>query len=352
MFSRLRRKLTISLVTFIAIFVVGELVTRALEPGPYALFDSYPYVAHELGQGFERHEANFSGRWDGTWYETNDLGLRGGEVAAPAADQLRVVCLGDSCTFGKGVSEEGSWPRQLEQQLAAEAGGAWQPVVANLGVNGYHGASYLKMFEEVGADLAPDVVLVGFNLNDFPNAISAVDEKVFKDRSTRRMIPKGLRDSMGRSSLYRWARQTFYHMRREADWANAETFAAGVAKDDADSPVWRKQREILAEIKAAAEAQGARMAVFLFPYESQLYMDVYDTTPIERLRALCDEIEVPYVDLAESFRAAIRADASLPNLFLRGDRYHPTPAGYGLVAKRVALELKNEGWLPKPAEEQ
>lgn len=352
MFSRLRRKLAISLVTCITLFVVGELWTRALEPGPFALFDSYPYVAHELGQGFERHEANFEGRWDGTWYATNALGLRGEDIAADAKGQLRVVCLGDSCTFGKGVVESDSWPRQLEQKLAGEARGAWQPVVANLGVNGYHGASYLKIFEEVGADLAPDVVLVGFNLNDFPNAISAVDEKIFRGRTTRRMIPKGVRDSMGRSSLYRWARQTFYHLRRGADWQNAETFAAGVAEDDEDSPVWRNQREILEDIKQAAEAVNARMAVFLFPYESQLYLDVYDTTPIERLQGLCEEIGVPYVDLSESFRVAVRSDEDLPNLFLRGDRYHPTPAGYGLVADRVVAELRREGWLPASAQDE
>lgn len=352
MFSRLRRKLTISLLTCITLLVVGELWTRALEPGPFALFDSNPYVAHESGQGFERHEANFSGRWDGTWYETNSLGLRGADIAAAGEDQLRVVCLGDSCTFGKGVLESDSWPRQLERKLAAESGGAWQPVVANLGVNGYHGASYLKIFEEIGADLSPDVVLVGFNLNDFPNAISAVDERVFKGRTSRRMIPKGMRDFMGRSSLYRWARQTFYHLRREADWANAETFAAGVAEDDEDSPVWRKQREILEEIKRATEAVDARMAVFLFPYESQLYLDEYDTTPIERLRRLCEELGVPYVDLAESFRSAVRAGEDLPSLFLRGDRYHPTPAGYGLVADRVLAELKRVGWLPASAQDQ
>lgn len=350
MFRRLRRKLLISLLTLTALFVVGELVTRAMEPGPFALLDSNPYQDHAKGRGYQRHKANFEGRWDGTWYSTNSLGLRGPEVPPIGSGQLRVVCLGDSCTFGKGVVEADTWPRQLETMLAERAAGEWQPVVANLGVNGYHGDSYRVMFQEIGKGLEPDLVLVGFNLNDFPNAISAVDEKVFRGRASRRIIPQGLRDAFAQFALYRWARQTFYHLRRDQDWANAETFARGVAEGAPEDPVWQLQRKILRGIRGAADEAGARTALFLFPYESQVYLSSYDRTPIDRLRALCDEIGIPFVDLAEPFRAAA-SEADGGGLFLRGDRYHPNPTGYALVAEQVIAQLDATGWLDELTDE-
>lgn len=349
MIRRLRRKLLVSCGTLAVLFVVGELWTRSLEPGPFALLDSYPYTPHERGKGFERHQPNFEGRWDGTWYRTNSLGLRGDELPEVADNQLRVVCLGDSCTFGKGVNEEESWPRQLERLLREQAQGAWEPVVANLGVNGYHGASYEVMLEEVGLKLKPDIILVGFNLNDFPNAISAVDDKVFRERASRRMIPESVRDSLGRLSLYRWARQTFYHLRRNQDWSNAESFAAGVAAGAPDDPIWQRQRRILEGIYDKAKGAGAQIALFLFPYESQIFLTSYDRTPIERLDGLCGEIGIPFLDLAEPFREAAKATNGNLELFLRGDRYHPTGNGYGVVAKEVLGRMVENEWLPNLA---
>ena len=347
MIRRMLRKLFVSLATLTVLFVIGELWTRSLEPGPFSLFDRNPYRKHERGEGFERHKPNFEGRWDGTWYKTNSLGLRGEEVAEPAENQLRIVCLGDSCTFGKGVKESESWPRQLEHFLQEMAQGAWDPVVANLGVNGYHGASYELILEEVGQALEPDIILVGFNLNDFPNAISMVDNKVLRERTSRRIIPQNVRDAFGRFSLYRWARQTFYHLRRKQDWANAETFAAGVAAGAADDPVWERQRQVLRGIHNKSKECGAQMAMFLFPYESQIFLTTYDRTPIERLHGLCSEIGIPFLDLAEPFREKAKASEGEMQLFLRGDRYHPTGTGYQVVAQEVVERIKENGWLSK-----
>ncbi|MCP3917884.1 MAG: hypothetical protein GY711_20245 [bacterium] len=346
------KKLAISLGTLVLLGIVGELVTRALEPGPFALLDSNPYLDHE-SRG-HRHRPNFAGRWDGTWYATDSRGLRGPELELDfEPDEYRVVCLGDSCTFGKGVVEADSWPRQLERLLGEKAAGAdWHPVVANLGVNGYSGRAYEEMYREIGAELKPNLVVIGYNLNDFPNAIRAVDQEVFNRRGLRTAMPTGVRDFLGRFGLYRFARQTYYHMNRAKDWKNAEGFAKGAGESSADSEVWRKQRGYLEAIRDAARASGAQMAVFLFPYESQVYLDSFETAPIDRLRQTCHEIGVPFVDLAEEFRGAARAETPPKQLFLRGDRYHPNSEGYGIVATAVVRTLVEQKWLPGSTEER
>jgi lysophospholipase L1-like esterase len=343
--KKLLKKLGLSLGSLFVIFVLAEIVARASEPGPFSLFDSNPYEPH--GSIHHVHKPSFEGRWDGTWYQTNSLRMRGAELDLDfAEDEFRVVCVGDSCTFGKGVVEAASWPRQLEQELTVHAGGRYRPKVANIGVNGYSGQSYMRLFEELGPPLQPDLVVVGYNLNDFPNAIKAVDEKVFGDRKARAAVPLSLRNLMGRLALYRWARGTYYEMNKDRDWQSAESFAAGAAGDSIDSEVWQKQQGFLEKIKTDAAASGAEMVVFLFPYESQIYMDGYDTTPIERLSEVCQRIDVPFVDLAEVFRAHAHEVDPPRRLFLRGDRYHPTPEGYRLVAEEVRRVAGEKGWLP------
>ena len=137
--KKLLRKLGLSAASLLVLFLVGELVTRGLEPGPFSLLDRNPYVDHPEDRRIHRHAPNFVGRWDGTWYETSARGLRGPDPEPSfAEDELRVVALGDSCTFGKGVNEEDTWPRQLEG-LLAEAAPERRVAVWNLGHNGYSG---------------------------------------------------------------------------------------------------------------------------------------------------------------------------------------------------------------------
>lgn len=346
--KKLAKKLALSFAFFGLVMAVCELVARGFEPGPFSFLDSNPYMPGELVRHV--HKPDFEGRWDSTWYQTNSRGMRGAELQVGFdEDEYRVVCVGDSCTFGKGVAEGDCWPRQLEGLLAehvASAGGAWHPVVANLGVNGFSGRDYMRLFKGEGVELQPDLVLIGYNLNDFPNSIRAVDDLIYAKQGLRRILGTELRDFLGRFALYRFCRATYYDMNQKRDWKNAESIAARAATDDMDSEVWLKQREYLQGIIADASQSGAHVAVFLFPYESQVYLDSYQTAPIDRLRELCAEIGVPFVDLAAEFRERVRGANPPEQLFLRGDRYHPSPEGYGIVAEAVLQLVVNEKWLP------
>ena len=326
-------------------FVALEMVARAAEPGPFTFFDRNPFLTDDVLR--HKHKPDFRGQWEGSWFETNSLGMRGPEISSEKpAGEYRVVCLGDSCTFGKSVLEEETWPRQLEGLLAAEVPAGRTALVANLGVNGFAGHEYHEMFFRLGLGLAPDLVIVGYNLNDFPNVIFQVDQEVYKKRKLRKLISKDLRDLMGRTASYRWVRGTYYEWRKERDWEAAERWARETSQADQDPEVWAEQERILGEIVAATRERGAEVAVFLFPYESQVYLDAYDETPIELMRGLCGRLDVPFVDLAERYRAAAHVTDPPRRLFVRGDRYHPTEEGYAIVARAVLEVVRERGWLP------
>ncbi|MDF1839669.1 MAG: GDSL-type esterase/lipase family protein [Planctomycetota bacterium] len=344
-FRKLVRKLTLSAVSLGLFFVGAEIALRIAEPGPFSFVDRSPYVDVDPA-GDLWHKPGFVGRWDATWYEINSLGMRGPEFEPNFEEnELRVVCVGDSCTLGKGVLEAETWPRVLEDKLESAFQSAelpWQPKVGNLGINGGDGRSYEQTFVRVGQDLKPNLVVVGYNLNDFPNSIQAVDQSVYREATLRTLMPDGFRDSMNRSALYRYMRATYYEMRRERDWRVAESLAAESSGLPMDSPVWQEQRKYLKAIRDRAAAQGGRTMVLLFPYESQLYLKTFNRNAIDRLAEMCTDLDLPFVNLADHFVEA--ANESKQNYFLRGDRYHPNPAGYQVVGEAIMKELRARDW--------
>jgi lysophospholipase L1-like esterase len=93
---------------------------------------------------------------------TNALGLRGPVQPPAPAEALRVLCVGDSMTFGQGVNDEDTFPHQLEARLAEALG---KPVrVFNAGVISLGQQEQLDIVSEFVAKLEPDIVLLQFTI--------------------------------------------------------------------------------------------------------------------------------------------------------------------------------------------
>lgn len=114
--------------------------------------------------------------WQGT--VSNSLGFRCPEFTlAKAPDTLRVVCFGDSSTFGIGARMEDTWPAQLQQLLtegivggnasAANAAHVRRVEVINAGVPGYTSHQGLQHMRQKLDDLDPDIVMASYANNDF-----------------------------------------------------------------------------------------------------------------------------------------------------------------------------------------
>lgn len=81
------------------------------------------------------------------------------------ATAFRVLCLGDSWTYGQNVDVDEAYPRRLRALLEREYPGAHFEVlnVAVQGYASYHGVRLMRRF----VDLRPDVVVIAFAMNDF-----------------------------------------------------------------------------------------------------------------------------------------------------------------------------------------
>jgi lysophospholipase L1-like esterase len=337
----LPRKLIVFLLASYALLLAAELVARAAEVGPFALYDQSPYDRSDVFPYV--HRRNVAVAWDGSFYATNSHGWRGQEREPTfAPDELRVAAIGDSCTFGKGVEDGETWPSQLERVLQQRLGGSRKAFVVNLGVNGYSGKDYLEVLRRQAVDLRPHVVIIGYNVNDFPNAVKAADAKVFQNKTNlRARIPYELRNQLSRLASFRWARARYYEFHRDRDLERVES--VGRSLEPASSPALAEEAERLRQFREECASIGALGITFLFPYESQVAFDSFTRAPIDALRGVVDPLGIPFVEMVEPFRERARGSEPAKRLFLRGDRYHPNAEGYEIVANALADVILESG---------
>ena len=102
-----------------------------------------------------------------TWeISLNSRGFRTDEFPrAKDPGALRIVCLGDSWTFGANVGQDQAYPQQLQRLLAIHYPGR-KIEVFNLGVLGYSSHQGLELLKLEALGLDPDVVVIGFAMND------------------------------------------------------------------------------------------------------------------------------------------------------------------------------------------
>ena len=99
-----------------------------------------------------------------TWtIALNSQGFRSDEFATERRGTLRVACVGDSWTFGMNVDQDRTYPSRLLTALrAADA----RAEVENFGVLGYSSFQGLELLKSRVLQQRPDVVAIGFAMND------------------------------------------------------------------------------------------------------------------------------------------------------------------------------------------
>lgn len=96
----------------------------------------------------------------------NGDGFRSGPITkGKRAGALRIACIGDSWTFGMNVNQDATYPSRLETLLKEQAPRTNLDVM-NFGVLGYSSFQGLELLKRQVLDLHPDVLLVGFGMND------------------------------------------------------------------------------------------------------------------------------------------------------------------------------------------
>lgn len=333
------------------------------DPGNYGI--AHPYVGH---LHTPNNTIELSGRDFHAVHHVDGMGFRN---AWPWPDRAEIVAVGDSLTFGYGVTDGQAWPCLLERAVAPNR-------VINLGLIGAGPQQYLRVFQTFGTSLRPKLVLVGvFAQNDFWDANifdrwlqsgAGGNFMVWRDFGRGPHVTFNARDPLGslervlRASVLPTLRGSYtYNLLRAlrggaegplpapprvfqfADGSRLQLFESDyLAKFAAAQPDHREFRlvlDALEQIDTLAKQQGARTLMVLQPGKEQVYLPLLGDTredPTSALRAALDRLGIEYLDLAPGFRD--RAVAG-ERLFFEVDG-HPNQAGYDLIARLVQAHIR------------
>ncbi len=251
-----------------------------------------------------------SAYWD---VSLNAEGFRAGAFAqTKSPSTFRIVCLGDSWTFGMGVDQDQAYPQRLAS-LLRERFPKTEIEVLNLGVLGYSSYQGVALLGTRALDLNPDVVILGFAMND--SKITGLRDTDMAASLKRPGLEHRIERVSETSKLYtllRYAvsvrshrpRSVGEHLKKEADDA-----AAGSGVDYAKFEPWTRVSPAAYErnLREMVRLSRARRAAVLL-----LYNEFWEDGPYVRiLERISEEERVPLVDssaLIRSARARIEAD--------------------------------------------
>lgn len=277
-------------------------------------------------------------RPEATGNRINELGLRGFLPDSAKGDRdFRVVCVGDSCTFGSGVRYEETYGIRLERLIQGVM--PFQRVETVLGgVPGYSTHQDRLLFEEHILPLQPDLtVLYCGGWNDFLPAIGLTD----RERSAWR---DGLLSSLHLARLFQrlvWGRVPD----RES---YAQALMEGKAPDGRRVSLVEFRENMAWMIRRAIEV-GSAVVLVVPPLTEKATQDVPIALEYRRaVRDLAREHGIPLVDTPRLFdQYRMKATEGWNDLptgewpCLR-DWVHPSVMGHAVLADELFRVLRDQ----------
>lgn len=122
--------------------------------------------------------------------------------AKPAA-AYRIVCLGDSWTFGANVGQSEAYPQRLRERLRQEFLGAGFEVF-NLGVLGYSSFQGLELLKRTALPMKPDLLVIAFGMNDA--SVAGYRDRDMPTLAAGRGLPARMAEALEMSESYKLLR--------------------------------------------------------------------------------------------------------------------------------------------------
>jgi lysophospholipase L1-like esterase len=344
-------------------------ITRAL--------DSECHHTHQ--RAFKREKMTFE-NYDSI-LSINSQGIRGKlEDISEKPTKFRIAVLGDSFTFGYMVSDEFTFPAQLEQMLNSRDSTETVEVL-NFGVNSYSPLLMLQQYRKKVRKFNPDLVIVAVDNSDLQDDYNYSQEAIFDERGTllgfdtmvfsqkhlealmlydeeltspshrlknlftsRLHIAALMRDYLKKDNLWNGTIKTdrLGHLREHSDWRGH----------------WNRSSDFLSQLITEIRSDKKAVCLVYYPYPLQVSdhawkgrTDVgfkmgkmYDTPLREWLKVFSLQHQTAFLDTTEALKAKWSPACSFEL------DYHYKPAGYKILSESLADFLISQKLLEMKAE--
>lgn len=306
-----------------------------------------PFYVNEPGRITFRYDGNPRGYFDENsevHHDVNPLGFRGPAFTVKPEGAFRLVCLGDSFTFGEGVRNEHTYP-EIAARLLTKDGR--QADACNLGVGGYNTTQSLGVLERFGFDLKPDVVVLGYTLNDAEPPLFRIEPA--SGRPVRRNREMSILAEAGpqkppRAGIHRLRlAQAFWNARHQRKLTQ-QTIDYYLSVNAPSGDGWIESERALREMISRCRDRGIPCVVVMFP----LLFELSEDYPFRDIHRRVGEVVTGsgghFIDLLPAL-----TDRNPAELIVHPTDQHPNEKVHEIAGKLVAEGIQRHALAAKKA---
>jgi lysophospholipase L1-like esterase len=336
------RRLVLIVAGMLMAALVAELALRTIAAVPevanplYSFHDSDPVLGWrgkaDVRMRFRRPDFD-------ALIEHGPDGWRRPEPPPPQDPMRRVLFLGDSFTWGWGVSQGEVFSDRLQRRLPPTTG------VYNRGVNGFGTAQEFLLMRRELANRSYDAVALLFFVNDVADNVDGKrgrrplfeldgDALVPRNQPPQRLINPLQRFFKDHSRAFQLLDFELGQLtRRPSDEEPTVSLANDATDVDFHSlPGAAVTMRLLIEMQRLAQAHHAQFVLVYVPHQGEIERGVSGAPYVRAVHALVDAVAlaqgIPLVDLTDAFHAQAAGGAAL----VYPHDEHWTPAGHELAA--------------------
>lgn len=271
---------------------------------------------------------------------TNSLGLRDDEIPARRPPgEYRVLCLGDSITYGHGVRREDSYESRLQEMLYAAYPKRGLRVI-NGGCPGYSTFQGEQLFRRLDPKVRPDLIILAYLYAD-----PAMEENSDKNRAEISGWAGAVKKVLYQSETYLLLRKriTFYLEHRKMLSSPAGFFSLNQERVSLED-----YRAALTRMVETVRQRGGQAILVNLPRSGPDPVPRYQKYR-QTMAQVAKDTGALYLDLHKIFDS--EPDPSLYFIHLPDgviDEIHPNEAGYQLFARSLADLIIRSGILDRP----
>lgn len=338
------------IIMLVSIFIVVEIGARL-----YAAFSLQGKYSEMYRYSLDRDIFyEFTPNWEGEYFpgyfvKINSFGLNDDEIEIQKPkNTLRILCLGDSMTFGWRVNKENAYPNRLEKLLQNTSSNMTFQVI-NAAIPGYNARQEVAYLTKYGNQWKPDIVLLGFYINDL-TTYNEFPGRVYPKLNPKQ-LPCTIEDLARKSFAYQLLRNkiellwekyivlrkvqlrplhnNLVFLNQKWPWGlDLESYWTSFEKQISAAKKWTDQRKIL-------------FILVVFPESAQLDDRSQGEQLQNRLKFLGEELGIYVIDLLPAFR-----DSKLLPLFSLNEDQHPNDLGHQIAAQVIFQFLQTKRLVP------
>ena len=325
------------LVTSLVMLLAVEWGLRIFNPFGVEFFHILPYhmqgMVDDTRLGY-RHPESVEYMLGSNLVKINAHGLRDEEIPfTKPDDEKRILVLGDSVTFGWGVSQGETFSDRMEPLLQKQTGARWQ--VINAGVNGYNSEQEAIYLRTEGMRYSPDLVLLVYVSNDVDAVLDPNETTWRRYPAWPPSLPEALNRLKQRSYLLQLT-HLFIRMNKMDQARAATSEGDGPSghnnRSMTDHPNWPHSKQALLDIAHQSREAGIPLLVGLYSsldsgYDPAFIADLQDAG-IDVI-----PLQPAWKGIPENMAHVSRIDS------------HPSALVHQSIAEYLVNVFRQRGWL-------